>query len=357
MKRQVTAALSFTLLFGAACGSKAPEAKKDPAPNAAAATPKPEEAKPAEPKPAVAPVEPTPAAVPAGVPAALADVAKYTPAGTEVALYVDFTKVKTGPLWTKFGPLLEGAAGADAEYQEFVKAAGGWDPLKNITGLYIAAKKIDDVKPEVLIILKGSYDAAALTAAIKADGNPEEAYNGTTLYKTPDSEFYFGLPAAGVMLVGSPEAAKNAIDMAAKPAFEGQAQLLEVLGSADATKSVFGSMVLTQQMKDQASAMGDPNMKNAVGAFFSIDATTGFEIKGGLRFTDPAGPTALKAIADKALADQMAQAEQMGFGEFAKKLTIEAKDKDLVYSWALNAEETMKLVEMAMGMAAGMMPQ
>jgi hypothetical protein len=339
--------LSFTLLTGA-CGSK-PAEKKD-APKADVAktpeAPKPEEKKDDAPKaPEVAPT------AAAGVPAAIADVAKFTPAGTEAAFYIDFSKVRTGPLWAQFGPMIEGTITTDAKYQEFVKAAG-WDPMKNITGAYIAASKLDAIEPSVAILIKASYDAAALSAAIEKDGGVKETYNNATFYKLDD--VLLAMPAAGVILLGDPATTKAAIDASAKAPFEGQADLSAALSAADATKTFFGGVVLSQQQKDQASAM-EPAMKTVSGVFFSADATAGIELKGGIRFTDEAGPAALKTVADKQLAELTPQAEQMGFGEYAKKLTIAAQGKDLTYSFALNADETTKLLGAVTGMLGGMM--
>jgi hypothetical protein len=291
------------------------------------------------------PKKPAPPALPgavAGYPKALAEVVKYTPPGTEFAGYLDLAKARKGPLWERYGAVLEAELSSGSEYEGLVKTTG-WDPSKNLHAIYLAMKDFEAEEPAGVFVFRATYDPAAFAASMKKSGSwRRTTYSGVTLYT--DDTVTLSFPAAGIILGGDLPEVKKALDAASKAPLSGQPELQAMLSASDSSKAFYGGFILTPSQQAQAGAMM-PALGSLAGLYFSMDASSGFELKGGARFGSNADATSAKAIMDLAWPEQKKQIEAMGFGAYITSLAWKVESSDLVFSWSLSADESLKLFE------------
>jgi hypothetical protein len=232
----------------------------------------------------------------ARLPAEVAALSKYTPAGTELAIYADLTRLRPSTLWAVHVAAIESKVASDfARDPSLAKilTRAGWDPTRSVRGVY-SAWRLDRRDEQALSALKAAYDAS-LPAAIEEEGSfAKEAYAGATLYTKSDGALCF--PAPDVILIGYSASVKAALDAAAGAPFAGSPGLGEMLGAADSARPVVIGLAPSAATRARLAEVS--SLASLTGGYGSLDASAGLSFKGGLRFLGPAGAETAKAWLD-----------------------------------------------------------
>jgi len=250
------------------------------------------------------------------------DAMKFIPENSKGVMVIDVKKAIASPVMsddrvkTEIAKMKE-----DKGYKEMV--AAGLDPWTNLNVVVLAG---DPAKKYGAAILSGTFDAAKVADAMKKKMAEEK--DDTTACE---------VLGANMLAVGSKEAVASA---KAGKGLDGSPDVKGMLSLADNSKMIFAVGVIPAEiLKD----MPLPQLANLKGAGFSLDFSSGFDMKALARFAAEADATGIKGMIDGFLPMAKGQVPD----DIMAALKIEAKGADLSVGLTLNADQLKKLEAMA----------
>jgi hypothetical protein len=99
---------------------------------------------------------------------------------------------------------------SDGEFQK-MSAAIGFDPRRDVRELLVATAGGADARAG-LVLARGAFDVARITAAAKTAGAPAEPYRGATFFQDPKKRVAFAVVDASTVVAGTPELVRAALD-------------------------------------------------------------------------------------------------------------------------------------------------
>jgi ABC-type molybdate transport system substrate-binding protein len=270
-----------------------------------------------------------PTAAPAG------DAMKYVYENANILVSIDVKKLLASPFMEN--PALKAEIEKLKSDEEFKKAlAAGIDPFTNVDKLIVSG---DATKDSFAVVVTGTFDAAKVGEAIKAEIAKEASGKGV------------------VEVIGSNTLiiADKAEDLdAAKSGkgVEGSPMLKEAMAMADATRAIF----VVAQIPAEAAAMAKdapiPGLTSAKNATFGLNVDKGLDMVVTVQFGSDADATSVKTGLDQMLPMGAAMGVPQ---DVMSALKLEAAGANLKISLVLDEAQLKKLEEMAKQMG-GMAP-
>ncbi len=131
------------------------------------------------------------------------------PADTKVVLGVNVAGFSASAAGKS---LFSQAQTAQPQLQQMVKAAG-FDPLRDVQEVLVASRGDEAANSRMLVLAKGSFDAAKLAAMAGQQGAAAQNYRGVTVFagKQP-SDGWLALLDSSLLAYGDPASMRRAID-------------------------------------------------------------------------------------------------------------------------------------------------
>ncbi|MBV8818685.1 MAG: hypothetical protein JO022_10045 [Acidobacteriaceae bacterium] len=175
----------------------------------------------------------------------------------------------------------------DASFTQFMTQTG-FDPRRDLTEIVMASNATTDLTEHFLVVARGSFDLAKITAAAKQNGGRLDTFMGVTIVSTGtpatnDANTVVGFPDQTTAIMGDIDNVHATIQRfldKSIPSFSATAFLSKVQTLSAANDFWFLTLVPVSEF---AALMPDPNLGQAMNGklFQAIN-----QVSGGMKFGD-----------------------------------------------------------------------
>jgi hypothetical protein len=271
----------------------------------------------------------------------------------------DVDRVKAAP----FGQFFLSQLPADSGFDEMV-AVTGFDPRRDIHEV-VMASQADVEKKSGLIVVRGNFDTARITALIQASGKPLELYKGIGILGTSNKGARGVAQGAAfldhsVAVMGDLDSVRGAIDRSAGAGGPG-AELTDRIMRTSANQDAW--MVSLAPVSAFAPVLPDRNIRGALQGDLikAIEQSSGgvrfgsvIEINGVLTARTAQDATSLADVLKFFMSMAQANApagEAARFVGLIKNLTVNAEANAVKLSLAIPETEVETLIRLSSGRA------
>lgn len=285
------------------------------------------------------------------LPAADATMLNLVPSDSQVIMGADFDRVTNSPFGQHVLSLmnLEGK-----EFESFVGSTG-FDPRRDLREVLVASPSVDEnARAGALVVVRGAFDEAKLTALASVNGGVVSSYNGVKLLTGPPNPRHagptIGYLGGGYLILGQDASVKAAIDrrQAAKPLDASLAARIQSAGG-----QYHAWVVTTTSPSELAGRVRNPNMAGAMKgdllqAIESISAGVRFganvELGGEANTRSDRDATALIDVM-RFLVSMATSNAPPAFGKIAETLQLTAEGATVRFSASIPEADFEKLFQ------------
>ena len=190
--------------------------------------------------------------------------------GAQVLADVNVEQAKATP----FGQYVLAQIQSNGQHLQNLETLTGFDPSRDLTELLLASTAPGPKNG--LVLARGVFDAAKISAAATQGGATSETYKGVTILVGPKANGAVAFPSPSLAIAGDLADVKGAIDRLSVPAQLNQALAALVAAEASANEDAWVASTLPPSAFPQAAQNGAPV---EAGVFQNIT-----QFSGGVKF-------------------------------------------------------------------------